>query len=141
KRLENPVPVIVRRRTVQYISPGIGHLLYYVGSRTPDLGGKTVGGNLKFLHSILRNIDEHAAHDIVVVVHAVDAYVAAASQLPGRRNDDSARLGGIEIGRNRITRNEQRQFQEIAAIQWQIVDLLCVYHAIHHRGHSIDEWD
>src|SRR5206468_1048127 len=107
---------------------------------TPDFRGKTVRGNLKFLYAIFRDIDEHAPDDIVIVVHAVYAYVPTAPQLAGGRDDDSARLGGIEIGRNRIARNEQRQFQEIAAIQRQVVYLLCVHYAIHHGRHSIDEW-
>ena len=125
---------------MQRITARFGHNIYDGRSRAPYFGGKTVGGNLKFLHSVFRDIDEHAAHDIVIVVHSVDAHVAAAPQLAGGRYDDSARLGGIEIGCDGIARNEQSQFQEIAAIQRQIVYLLCVYYAIHHGRYGVDEW-
>ena len=91
---------------MQYIASGLGDHVYDGRSRASDLGGKTVGGNLEFLYSIFRDIDEHSAYDIVVVVHTVDAHIAAASQLARGGNDDSTRLGGIEIGSDRIARNE-----------------------------------
>ena len=90
----------------------------------PSSAREPVRRELKFLHGVLRQILQRPADDIVVVVRAVDGHVAAATELAGRRDQNGVRFRRIEVRRGRIAGDEERQLQEVAAVEGQRRDFL-----------------
>ncbi len=85
--------------------------------------GKAIRHELKFLHRVLRQVLQRTANHVVVVVHSVDRDVAAAPQPAGRRDDYRLRLRGIERRSRRVTGHQERQLEEVAAVQGKGSDL------------------
>ena len=71
-------------RSVQRVAARAGHDVDGRAGGPAKVGGETVGGDLEFLHRVLRDVVQRSADHVVVVVHAVDRDVAAAAELPGR---------------------------------------------------------
>ena len=78
--------------------------------------------DLELLHRLLGDVLQRPAHHVVVVVGAVDGDVAAATELPRRGDHDDVRLGRIEIRGRRVAGHEQREFEEVAAVERQDLD-------------------
>ena len=57
--------------------------------------------------------------------------------MPGGGNHDGILFGRIEIGSDRVSRRQQSQLQEVAPVQWQVVDLVGVDYAVHNRRDRI----
>src|SRR5207245_2395068 len=83
-------------------------------SRATEFSGKTIRRNLEFRHSVLRNVNERPAHSVVVIVRPVNRDIAAAPELTGRRDDDTACLGRIEVRRGSVAGNEQGEFVTVS---------------------------
>src|SRR5262249_42060256 len=66
---------------VQIVPPSFGYDVDRRRRRAPDIGREGVGDDLKILHPVLREILERTAHDVVVVVRAVNGDGDAASEL------------------------------------------------------------
>ena len=121
------------------VAAGFGDDVDHRGGRSARLGREAVGGDLKLLHGLLRDVLERTTHDVVVVVGAVDHDVAAAAKLTRGRDRDRVRLGGIEVRGRRVTRHEQRQLEEVAAVERQGVDEAARDHGIDHRTARVDD--
>ena len=122
QRLPALIAQVERGRTVRRLAARRVTTLI-TETRIGRVGGEAVGRHLKFLHGVLRDVLQRAADDVVVVVHAVDGDVAAASRLTGRRHDHRLRLGGIEVGRRRVARGQKRELEEVPAVERQRLDL------------------
>ena len=137
-----PLPAAVaqeeRRRAAQLVGARLGHDVDRRRCRAPRFRREAVGGDLELLHRLLRDVLQRPADDVVVVVGAVDHDVAAAPELTGRRDRDGVRLGRVEVRRRRVARHEQRQLEEVAAVERQRLDQLCRDDRIDHRTARVD---
>ena len=111
-----------RRGATELVGARLGDDVDDRGGRAARLGRETVGRDLELLHGLLGHVLERSTDHIVVVVGAVDHDVAAATELAGRRDEHRVRLRRIEVGRRRVAGNEQRQLEEVAAVERQHVD-------------------
>ena len=89
----------------------------------PVLGREPVRDELELLHAVLCDVLQRASDHVVVVVHAVDRDVATASEPAGRRDEHRLGLGRIEGGGRRVAGCQERQLEEIPAVQRQRLDL------------------
>ena len=87
------------------IGAGLGDHIHHRRAGAAQFRGKAIGGDLKFLYRVFRNIEQHAADNVVVVVHTVNTHIATAPQLSGGRNHHRILLGRIEVGRDRVPRH------------------------------------
>ena len=60
--------------------------------------------------------------DVVVVVLPVDRDVAAAPELAGGGHGHAVRLRRVEVRRRRVAGHQERELQEVAAVQRQVLD-------------------
>ena len=111
-----------RRGAVQRVAARAGDDVDGRAGRASKVRGKPAGGDLELLHALLDDVEQRPAHHVVVVVHAVDGDVAAAAELPGRRDDHGVGLGRIEVRRRGVAGDQQRQLHEVAAVERQPVD-------------------
>ncbi len=128
-----------RRGAVQRVAARAGDDVDGRAGRASKVRGKPAGGDLELLHALLDDVEQRPAHHVVVVVHAVDGDVAAAAELPGRRDDDGVGLGGIEVRRRRVAGHQQRQLHEVAAVERQPVDGRARNHGVHHGSRGVHE--
>ena len=133
RRLQRLVAREDRGGAVPVVGARLGDHVHHRRARAAERGRILVGGDLEFLHRVFRNVVQHAADGVVIVVGAVDGDVAAAAQLSVGRNHDRVGLGGIEVGRGRVARHQQRQLHEVASVERQRVDLLRADHAVDER--------
>ena len=126
ERGRQPLPGAVtqeqRRRPAQLIGAGLRDHVDHRRRRAAGFRGEAVGRDLELLHRLLRDVLERPADDVVVVVGAVDHDVAAAADLPGRRDHDAVRLGRVEVGGRRVAGHQQRQLEEVAPVERQGLD-------------------
>ena len=99
----------------------------------PALRRELVGRDLELLHRFLRHVLQRTTHHVVVVVGAVDRDHAAAPELTRRATRVTLLvLVGSKFGLG-IARDEQRELQEVAAVQGQRLDGVGADHAIDGR--------
>ena len=122
QRLPGTVTSVERRRATQDVAARTGHDVDGCRRRTPEFRAETARRDLEFLHGIDGQVEQRPAHHVVVVVLPVDGHVAAAAHLPGRRDQDAVRLGGIERRGRGVTWHQERQLQEVAAVERQRLD-------------------
>ena len=124
---------------MQRVTARPGHDVDDRAGRSTKVGGKTAGRDLELLHALLDDVEQRPAHHVVVVVHPVDGDVAAAAELPGRRDDHGVGLGRIEVRRRRVAGHEKGQLHEVAAVERQPVDGGCRDHRVDDRARGVDQ--
>ena len=126
-------------RALELVAAAARHHVDRGGRRAALLGREAVRRHLELLDRVLRQVGERPAHHVVVVVLAVDRDVAAASELAGRRDRDHVRLGRVEVRRGRVARQQERELEEVAAVERQVLDDARPHHAPDEpvaRGHA-----
>ena len=139
KPLERVVAEEERRRAREGVAPRLRDHRDRGSRRAALLGGEPVRRDLELLNGVERQVRERAAHDVVVVVLAVDADVPPAAELAGGRHGEAVRLGGIEVRRGRIAGHEQAQLEEVAAVQGEVLDRGGGDHVLH-RPSARSRW-
>ncbi len=102
--------------------------------RAAEVGAEAVGRDLKLLHGIDRQVQQRSADHVVVVVLAVDGDVAAASHLPGGGDQHAVGLRRIEDRCGRVAGHEQRQLEEVPAVERQRLDTRTRQDPVNHRA-------
>ena len=120
-------------RAAERVGAAARHHVDRGGRRAALLGRVAVRRHLELLHRVLRQVGERTAHHVVVVVLSVDRDVAAAPRLAGRRDRHHVRLGRVEVRRRRVARQQERELQEVAAVQREVLDHAGPDHPAHDR--------
>ena len=79
---------------------------------------------MKFLNSVFRDVQEHAADGIVVVIGAIDGDTAAAAELSGGGDHHRVLLGWVEVRGGCVAGHEEGEFEEVAAVEGEFVNLV-----------------
>src|SRR5579871_1606515 len=121
------------------VGAGLGDDIHDRRAGAAHLSRETVRGDLELLNCIFRNIQQHAADNVVVVVHAINADVAPTAQLSGGGDHDRSLFRRIEVWCNGIARSQQSEFKKVAPIEWQVVNLLGSDNTVNDGGSRVDE--
>ncbi len=136
--LQDLITLIEARTTVQQVTPLPSDDVNHGRPGTTQRRGKAVGRYLKLLDRILRNIDQRASDNIVIIVCAIHGHISSAAQLSGRGDDDGVFLGRVKIGGQCIAWDKEGKLKVIPAIQRKIVHLPGSNHTANDRCSGID---
>ncbi len=134
---------------MQHVGARLGDDVHHRSRVTAVLGAVGVRLDLEFLDRVGGRAHDEAGVEGVVVAGAVEQEVV---RLVAHAVDAEPRRGGAEAARGRIagraaqprrwsddTRNERPQLGEIAAVEWQLNDLLLVDDRAERGARRLDE--
>ena len=124
-RLDRLVAMEQKDVAVPVVGARLGGDVDHPGRSMPELGLVAVGIHLVFQHGFLAGRGPHGAGGGVHVVHAIDGDRVAAAVLAAERQAAARQLlqqRNIRIGFHH-PRGQQRELQEIAAVDGQVADV------------------